>query len=41
MLRPEHRGALSNQLRTWPVDRRVGSPRNNDAELLKPIEIAM
>jgi hypothetical protein len=27
--------------RTWPVDRRVGSPRNNGAELLKPIEIAM
>jgi hypothetical protein len=24
-------------LRTWPVDRRVGSPRNNDAELTKPI----
>jgi putative SOS response-associated peptidase YedK len=28
-------------LRTWPVDRRVSSPRNNGAELIKPIESAM
>jgi putative SOS response-associated peptidase YedK len=24
-------------LRTWPVSKRVGSPRNNDAELLEPL----
>ena len=24
-------------LRTWPVDRRVGSPRNNGPELLEAI----
>ncbi len=24
-------------LRTWPVDRRIGSPRNNGPELLKPL----
>jgi hypothetical protein len=33
--------APDGTLRTWPVDRRVGSPRNNGAELIKPIEIAM
>jgi hypothetical protein len=33
--------ARHGTLRTWPVDRRVGSPRNNGAELIKPIEIAM
>jgi hypothetical protein len=30
--------APDGTLRTWPVDGRVGSPRNNGAELLKPIE---
>jgi putative SOS response-associated peptidase YedK len=24
-------------LRTWPVNKRVGSPRNNDADLLQPV----
>jgi putative SOS response-associated peptidase YedK len=24
-------------LRVWPVDRRVGSPRNNGPELLEPV----
>ena len=24
-------------LRAWPVDRRVGSPRNNGPELLEPV----
>jgi putative SOS response-associated peptidase YedK len=37
LLHPARHGTL----RTWPVDRRVGSPRNNGAELIKPIEIAM
>jgi putative SOS response-associated peptidase YedK len=27
-------------LRTWPVDRRVNSPKNNDPELLEPIDLA-
>ncbi len=26
-------------LRTWPVDRKVGNPRNNGPELLQPIEL--
>lgn len=33
LLRPAPDGLL----RTWPVDRRVGSPRNNGPELLDPI----
>jgi putative SOS response-associated peptidase YedK len=33
--------APNGTLRTWPVDRRVGSPRNNGAEQIKPIEIAV
>jgi putative SOS response-associated peptidase YedK len=33
--------APDGTLRTWPVDRRVGSPRNNGAELIKSIEIAI
>jgi putative SOS response-associated peptidase YedK len=33
--------APKGTLRTWLVDRHVGSPRNNGAELIKPIEIAM
>ena len=33
MLHPSPDGTL----RTWPVSKRVGSPRNNDAELIKPI----
>jgi hypothetical protein len=32
LLRPAPDGTL----RTWPVDRRVGSPRNNGPELLEP-----
>jgi putative SOS response-associated peptidase YedK len=33
LLRPAEDGLL----RTWPVNKRVGSPRNNDAELIKSI----
>jgi putative SOS response-associated peptidase YedK len=33
--------APDRTLRTWPVDQRVGNPRNNGAEPIKPIEIAM
>jgi putative SOS response-associated peptidase YedK len=33
LLRPAPDGLL----RTWPVDRRVGSPRNNGPELLETI----
>jgi putative SOS response-associated peptidase YedK len=33
LLRP----AADGLLRTWPVDRRVGSPRNNGPELLVPV----
>jgi putative SOS response-associated peptidase YedK len=33
LLRPAPDGLL----RVWPVDRRVGSPRNNGPELLEPI----
>jgi hypothetical protein len=33
--------APNGTLRTWGVDRRVGSPRNNGAELIKPIKIAI
>jgi len=33
LLRPAPDGLL----RTWPVDRRVGSPRNNGPELLESI----
>jgi putative SOS response-associated peptidase YedK len=33
LLRPAPDGLL----RIWPVDRRVGSPRNNGPELLEPI----
>jgi hypothetical protein len=44
--RPSHiplpdRSAPDGTLRTWRVDRRVGSPKNNGAELIKPTEIAM
>ena len=35
LLHPSPAGTL----RTWPVDRKVGSPRNNGADLLRPIEI--
>ena len=31
------RPAPDGLLRTWPVDRRVGSPRNNGPELLESI----
>ena len=31
------RPAPDGLLRVWPVDRRVGSPRNNGPELLEPI----
>jgi len=31
------RPAANGLLRVWPVDRRVGSPRNNDPELLTAI----
>jgi putative SOS response-associated peptidase YedK len=31
------RPAADGLLRVWPVDRRVGSPRNNRPELLAPI----
>jgi putative SOS response-associated peptidase YedK len=27
-------------LRVWPISQRVGSPRNNDASLIEPIELA-
>jgi putative SOS response-associated peptidase YedK len=36
MLRPAEDGLL----RTWPVDRRVGSPRNNYAALIEPLPVA-
>jgi putative SOS response-associated peptidase YedK len=31
------RSAPDGPLRVWPVDRRVGSPRNNGPELLEAI----
>ena len=31
------RPAVDGLLRVWPVDRRVGSPRNNGPELLEAI----
>jgi putative SOS response-associated peptidase YedK len=34
------RPAPDGTLRTWPVSRRVGSPRNNDADLMAPIAVA-
>jgi putative SOS response-associated peptidase YedK len=33
LLHPSPDGTLN----TWPVNKRVGSPRNNDSELIKPI----
>ena len=33
------RSTADGLLRVWPVDRRVGSPRNNWQELLVPIDI--
>lgn len=35
LLRPAPDGTL----RTWPVSRRVGTPRNNDADLLVPVTL--
>jgi len=36
LLHPPRDGTL----RTWPVDRRVNSPKNNGPELLEPIDLA-
>jgi putative SOS response-associated peptidase YedK len=36
LLRPSPGGTL----RTWPVSRRVNTPRNNDADLLEPLALS-